>query len=137
MPKFNKQYGILKLMLGHFNICCFILIKIFILVTYVNFDLCSLLRYVTKNGMCDVNTDPPTKKRCNILKGQESIGSLSSVFFCHSTTEIIRDFSQIQNPHWIMIQASSSFENITSFLWLRISVDITHAIFCNISQKWT
>ena len=68
-------------MLGHFNICCLILITIFTLVTYINFALCSLLRYVTKNGMFDVNTDPPTKKRYNILKGKESVGSLSSVFF--------------------------------------------------------
>ena len=74
MPKFNnKQYGILKLMLVHFNICCLILIKIFILVTYLNFDLCSLLWYVTKNGMCDVNTDPQPEKRCDVLKRRRSL----------------------------------------------------------------
>ena len=48
LPKFNKQYSILKLMLGHFNISCLILIKIFILVTHINFAPCSLLRCVKK-----------------------------------------------------------------------------------------
>ena len=137
LPKFIKQYSILKLMLGNFNICHLILIKIFISVTCINFALCSFLHYVKQSVYVTSTVIHSQRKDATFSRKQENIGSLSSVFFCHSTTQIKRVFSQNQNLHWITIQAFSSFENITSFLCLWVSVDITYAIFCNISQNWT
>ena len=119
MSKFTKQYNILKLMLGNFNVCCLILIKIFILCAHVNFALCSLLWCVKKMACVMSTLIHRQRKDATFLKNKKALDHYLA-FFCLSTTQIIRDFSQILNPHWITIHASSSFENITSFLWLRI-----------------
>ena len=129
LPKFNKQYSILKLMLGHFNTCCLILIKIFILVAHSNFALCSLLRSDKK--MVNVTSTLIHQQRNDptFSKGQDSLDHYLMFFLPQHHTDYEGLLSQIQNSQWITIQASCSFENVTSFLCLWITVDITHAIF--------
>ena len=123
LPKFNKQYSILKLMLGHFNTCCLILIKIFILVAHINFALCSLLRSDKK--MVNVTSTLIHQQRNDptFSKGQDSLDHYLMFFLPQHHTDYEGLLSQIQNPHWITIKASCSFENVTSSLCVRISVD--------------